>query len=143
MSIALTNISTQHSTVRQRSRMASTSTAAPTFHCDCPHGERNHFLSRCGCPNTRPSNHPMSRMDDAFHRMWCTDCLGYCSQDPACQRTSATTDQATRKLHQKIYATLVRLKRTIVSCLQNIVRGMKSWKHRIPLLTRTRATSAH
>jgi hypothetical protein len=66
-------------------------TTSPTMtaavdHCVCPHTEDSHYLIRCGCPN--PNNHspkhPMSQMDDAFHRVWCSDCLLYCDQPLSC-----------------------------------------------------------
>jgi len=52
--------------------------------CCCPH-TNSHFLVRCGCPNDKPSSHPMHTMDDAFHREWCTVCLRFCHQPPQCR----------------------------------------------------------
>lgn len=59
--------------------------------CDCPHEEDSHYLIRCGCPNDRTPDHPMYQMEDGFHRIWCSDCLRYCSQPPACPGVTSAT----------------------------------------------------
>lgn len=57
---------------------------AAVDHCVCPHTEDSHYLIRCGCPNNHSLKHPMYQMDDAFHRVWCSDCLLYCDRPLSC-----------------------------------------------------------
>ncbi|THU93397.1 hypothetical protein K435DRAFT_861553 [Dendrothele bispora CBS 962.96] len=67
-----------------RGMSMSMSTECHATQCCCNHTD-SHFLVRCGCPNDKPSSHPMHDMDDAFHREWCTKCLRFCYQPPNCR----------------------------------------------------------
>lgn len=59
--------------------------------CTCLHAEHSHYLIRCGCANDRGPKHPMHQMDDAFHRVWCSECLIYCYHPPSCPGLHSTT----------------------------------------------------
>ena len=52
--------------------------------CSCKHLGDDHCFIRCGCKNDMPMDHPMHINDDAFHRVWCIQCLKYCYKKPAC-----------------------------------------------------------
>lgn len=85
--------------------MASTSTAPNTADptsCSCKHSEDMHYLIRCGCPNDRPTSHPMHVNDDAFHRAWCGGCNKYCYKDPDCPQVLPTIRMVRSGIHRFI-----------------------------------------
>ncbi|TFK24888.1 hypothetical protein FA15DRAFT_387886 [Coprinopsis marcescibilis] len=75
------------STLVATSSRGTTATATNNaLFCSCKHERHDHALIRCGCSYdaaniTDKTSRPV---DDAYHRLWCSTCLKFCSKDACC-----------------------------------------------------------